>query len=62
MPLGSFVTLGFYRHFHIKMLGDINFAHLELLSNDKQIGGTIVVQQWHKIFSKVAAYNEICNS
>jgi hypothetical protein len=50
------------QHFHIKMLGDINFAHLKLLSNNKQIGGTIVVQQWHKISSKVAAYNEICNS
>jgi hypothetical protein len=44
------------------VLGDINFAHLELLSNDKQIGGMLVVQQWHKISSKVVAYNEICNS
>jgi hypothetical protein len=36
-----------------KCWGNINFAHLELLSNDKQIGGMIVVQQWHKISSKV---------
>jgi hypothetical protein len=50
------------QHFCIKVLGDFNFAHLELLSNDKQIGGMIVVQQWHKISSKVATYNEICNS
>jgi hypothetical protein len=50
------------QHFHTKVLGDINFAHLELLCNNKQIGCTIVVQQWHKISSKVVAYNEICNS